>query len=180
MWNVLVLNLEFGANDSILQWAARVVDAQPHRHVMVVTHDYLNEKEHHRGVDPTDKYLPKTYNSTMNNGIDMWREFVSKHPNVQFVFNSHVIEPTNDTVSYSVGRLVSSNESGLPVHQVLANYQMFHPAGRGYLRLIRVYPAQSRVDVTTYSPYENASLNDPLNKFSFPDVDLTAWTTSQG
>ncbi len=97
---------------------------------MVVTHDYLNEKNHHRGVDPTDNYLPKTYNSTMNNGSSMWREFVSKHPNVQFVFDSHVIEPTNDTVSYAVGR-VSSNEGGLPVHQVLANYQMFRPRGAG-------------------------------------------------
>ena len=148
----LVLNLEFGANDSILGWASTIVDRYPNRHVMVVTHDYLSEKNQHRGVDPSDMYLPKSYNSTMNNGIDMWREFVSKHKNVQFVFNGHVIEPTNASVPYSVGRLVGSNEAGLSVHQVLANYQLWRPAGRGYLRLVRFYPAQGRVEVRTYSP----------------------------
>ena len=177
--DILVLNLEFGANDSILAWAATVVDRYPNRHVMVVTHDYLSEKNQHRGVDPADKYLPKTYNSSMNNGIDMWREFVSQHRNVQFVFNGHVIEPTNATVSYSVGRLVSGNDAGLSVHQVLANYQMFRPAGRGYLRLVRFYPAQRRMEVRTYSPYENASLTDPLNQFSLSDVDLAAWPAPQ-
>ena len=173
--DMVVVNLEFGADDAKLAWAGTIADKYPTRHVLLLTHDYLSEKNAHRGSDPADLYLPKNYHPTMNNGIDMWTELVSQHPNIQFVFNGHVIAPVSSTQNYSVGRLVSTNQAGRPVYQVLTNYQTLAPGGQGYLRIFRFYPSLGKVAVTTYSPYQKTGLTDPLNKFTFLDVDLGSW-----
>jgi hypothetical protein len=174
--DLMVLNLEFGAPDRVLDWAGRVVDAHPARHVLLLTHDYLGQDNELRGrVDRDDRTLPHNYNPTLNNGIDIWRAFVRKHPNVQFTFNGHVNTPISDRQPYSVGRLVSENDAGSSVYQVLTNYQTFRPGGRGYLRLVRFYPAANKVTVSTYSPHTNTSLTDRDNDFQFRNVDLGTW-----
>ena len=170
--DLVVLNLEFGADDGKLAWAAGIADRYPRRHVLLLTHDYLSQKNRHRGIDPADDYLPKSYFPTLNNGVDIWEKLVRSHPNIQFVFNGHVIEPVRPTSSYAVGRLVSTNQAGRPVYQMLANYQTLSPAGQGYLRLLRFSPSTGRVSVTTYSPYQNTSLTDGLNEFTFSGVNL--------
>ena len=43
----------------------------------------------------------------------------------------------------------------------------------------QVLPGEGRVEVRTYSPYENASLTDPLNQFSLSGVDLSGWPAPQ-
>ena len=173
--DLAVITVEFGAGDEILSWAGSIARRFPDRHVLLLTHDYLSQKNTLRGTDPTDQYLPTDYHPTMNNGVDIWRKLVSRHPNIQFVFNGHVIAPVSPTASYSVGRLVSTNQAGRPVYQVLTNYQTLAPAGQGYLRIFRFYPSQGRVAVTTYSPYQNTSMTDDRNQFTFTGVDLGAW-----
>ena len=175
--DMMIINLEYGAPDDVLAWARTTAARYPDRHAMMLTHDYLGEDNNHRGVDPTDLYLPKTDDATRNNGVDIWNGFVRRESNVQFTFNGHVITPKSDAWphDFSVGRLVSENDAGRPVYQTLTNYQSWRPAGLGYLRMFKVYPAESRVDVLTYSPYENSFLRDPLNQFSYTDVDLGSW-----
>ena len=170
--DLIVINLEYGAPDDVLAWAGTIADRHPTRHAMFLTHDYLGEKNSHRGTESTDRHLPKTYNSTLNNGIDMWEEFVRHHPNIQFTFNGHVINQLGPSQPYSVGRLISTNDAGRPVYQTLANFQSWGPAGRGYLRICKFYPRQRRVNVYTYSPYERQFLRDELNQFSYTNVDL--------
>ena len=90
---LLVLNLDFGASDAVLAWAGQVADAHPSRHVVVITHDYLGTDNMWRGAtDREDRTLPHNYNPSLNDGVDMWNEFVRLHPNVQFVLNGHVIQ----------------------------------------------------------------------------------------
>lgn len=175
--DLVVITVEFGAGDDVLAWAGGIADRYAGRHVLFLTHDYLGQTNALRGSDPADLYLPRTYHpTTMNNGVDMWQKLVSTHPNIQFVFNGHVIAPVNPTTPYSVGRLVSTNQAGRSVYQVLTNYQTLSPAGQGYLRIFRFFPSQGRVEVTTYSPYQNTSMTDALNKFTFTNVDLSPWT----
>ncbi|SHH05541.1 protein of unknown function [Jatrophihabitans endophyticus] len=166
----LVLNLTFGAPDDVLLWAGQIADRYPARHVILLTHDYLGQNDAVRG-EPGDKYLPSSYNPTLNDGTAIRDRFVLTHPNVQFAFSGHVIAPTRPGVTYSVGRLVSTNDAGRPVYQTLTNYQSMR-GGQGYLRIFRVFPAQSRIDVVTYSPSLHTYLDDDDNRFSYTDVDL--------
>ncbi len=48
--------------------------------------------------------------------------------------------------------MVSSNEKGKPVYQMLADYQDRTDGGQGLMRLIRVDTAAGRIDVKTFSP----------------------------
>ena len=154
---LLVLNLDFGASDAVLAWAGQVADAHPSRHVVVITHDYLGTDNMWRGAtDREDRTLPHNYNPSLNDGVDMWNEFVRLHPNVQFVLNGHVIQRVSPEEPWAAGRLVSDNDAGRKVYQMLSNYQTYSPGGRGFLRLLRFQPLAGRVDVSTYSPYTRA------------------------
>ena len=52
------------------------------------------------------------------------------------------------------------------VHQLLANYQMGALGGEGFFRLMQFFPAERRVAVRTYSPYEDRFKTDADNEFT--------------
>ena len=86
-----------------------------------------------------------------------------------FVFSGHIL---ND----GVGTLVSTGDYGNQVYQMLANYQFLAPNnGNGYLRIVKIYPAQdqSKVTVQTYSPYLDTYNTASDQQFEFTNVDLT-------
>ena len=174
--DLMVLNLDFGAKDDVLAWAGKVVDQYPHRHVIMLTHDYLGTDGNLRGTtNPADGTLPHHHNPTWNDGLQMWQKFVRRHANVQFTLNGHVIQTVSPDKPWSVARLVAPNDAGRPVYQTLTNFQTFKGGSQGYLRLFRFHPAQGQVQVRTYSPSLNASLTDDGNQFTYDRVDLGAW-----
>jgi hypothetical protein len=174
---MMVLNLDFGAADPVLVWAGRVLDAHPSRHVLLLTHDYLGTDNAWRGTthldDPT---LPHHHAAGLNDGVQIWQKLVRRHPNVQLTLNGHVVQTVGPTEPWAVGRLVSQDDAGRSVYQVLTNFQTYSPGGQGYLRLFRFYPAQRRVEALTYSPYTHTYLRDDRNRFGFTDVDLGSWS----
>ena len=173
--DLLVLNLEFGAPDDVLVWAGGVADAHPTRRVLLLTHDYLGVDNSWRGSgDTADPTLPHNYNPILNDGVTIWQAFVSKHPNVQFVFNGHANQVDGPDQPWSVGRLVSQNDAGTSVYQTLSNYQAWG-GGQGYLRLFHFDPASRAVAVSSYSPYTGEYLTTDDNQFRFTDVDLDSW-----
>jgi len=165
----LVLSLEFGPRDGVLNWANSVVASHPQYRVIVVTHDYLfsNETRH----DESESWDPHTYGVAndpegVNDGEEMWNKFVRKHPNITFVLNGHVL---ND----GQGRLVSVGDHGNRVYQMLANYQTLANGGNGYLRILEFDPVHRTVSGTSYSPSLDANLTDWQNQFMFENVDLS-------
>ena len=123
-----------------------------------------------------DAWNPHTYglctsaigDQVCNDGEEMWTNFVKLHPNIVFVFNGHVL---ND----GTGKLVSTGDYGNQVYQMLANYQFLTNGGNGYLRILKIYPAQdqSKVTVKTYSPYLDSYNTASDQQFEFTNVDLT-------
>jgi hypothetical protein len=174
---LLILNLQFGAPDPVLGWAAGIVDRHPRRHVLVLTHDYLGSNNLVRGpgVPGGSNNLPSTDNPSLNDPTEIWAKFVKLHANVQFVFNGHVIDPTSPSEPWSVGRLVSTDTAGRSVFQTLTNYQTYQK-GLGYLRLFRFYPAEGKVTVTSYSPFQDIYLTDSDDQFSYTGVALRGWS----
>ena len=161
----LVLSLEFGPRDSVLEWADRVAQRFPTVPAMVVTHAYLtSDGRRYDRWSPRPQpwhprlYLGDTVAGGANDGEEIWRKLIAKNDNIRFVFCGH-------DLGDGLARLTSVRRDGSKVHQILANYQMEALGGSGYLRLMRFFPARPRVAVSTYSPYLDAFKDDPDNRF---------------
>ena len=88
----MVLCLEYGPNNMILNWASEVVEAHPERRVIVTTHAYMYRDG--TTLDKNDATPPNhngytVYDTDRNNGDMMWEKFVSKHRNILMVLSGH-------------------------------------------------------------------------------------------
>ena len=61
----------------------------------------------------------------------------------------------------------STNDAGLPVHEVLANYQ---GTGNGWLRELRFFPDENKIEVHTYSPWLDQWSTIAEDRFDLPFV----------
>jgi len=168
----LVLSLEFGPRDTVLQWANDVVSRYNERLVIVNTHSYMYSDSTRQG--PGDSWRPQNYGvgkdagpNAVNDGEQVWNKLVKRHPNIRFVFSGHVLKT-------GVGTLVSTNDDGLPVYQMLANYQEgvqgSENGGNGYLRIVDMNFAKNTMKITTWSPYTKAGLGKPGHNFTIKHV----------
>ena len=165
--NYVVLALEFGPRDEVLKWADEVVRAHADRTIIVLTHDHLRPDTRTRAHAERDQGKPRWTNpksypfasvGTANDGEDVWRKLISRHPNIRFVFSGH---------RTGSGYLASRNESGKVVHQISSCYQGWPEGGGGYLRLLQFHPDGKTVKVRTYSPWYDQWKTAPLEEFSF-------------
>jgi hypothetical protein len=173
-YNWLVISLEFGARDTVLNWAANVIEKHPEHKVILNMHAYLYSDNTRMSPDRNHKWLPQDYGlgksaekGAVNNGEQIWEKLVRNYPNILFVFSGHVLNE-------GTGRLVSEGKKGNKVYQMLANYQGgvegSENGGNGYLRLITIDPANSEISVKTYSPYLDRFKTDPNQQFEFKNV----------
>jgi hypothetical protein len=164
----LVLSLEFGPRDPVLDWANEVVASHPNHRVIVATHDYMfsDETRHSTG----HSWNPHNYGVSsepggVNDGEEMWQKFIKKHPNISMVLSGHVL---ND----GQGRRVSVGDYGNKVYQMLSNYQMQANGGNGFIRLLEIDPEAGTIKATSYSPYLDESKTDWQNEFQYTNVEL--------
>ncbi|QDU89078.1 Calcineurin-like phosphoesterase [Pirellulimonas nuda] len=150
----LVLALEFGPRDTVIDWANQVVSQHPDHLVMLLTHAYMYFDETIYDWDakgPAQSWNPHAYGvasqpgETVNDGQDLWEKLVSKHKNFRITFNGHVL---GDGAGYQS----SKGDHGNVVHQMLANYQFKSQGGMGDMRLLEFRDDGETVVVRTYSP----------------------------
>lgn len=170
----MVLTLEFGPRESVLQWANKLVSQYPERTVILNTHSYMySDSTRQSGKD---YWRPQAYglgkhsgDSAVNDGEQIWDKLVRKHPNIRFVFSGHVLNT-------GVGTLVSINDSGFPVYQMLANYQEgvkgSKNGGNGFLRILEFDFKKRTLAVKSYSPHLGEYLRQPAHDFIIRDVVL--------
>lgn len=170
----LVLTLEFGPRNKVLDWANKVVAQHPDRTVIVNTHSYMYSDSTRQGEG--DSWRPQDYgvgedtgSEAVNDGEQIWTKLVKKHPNIRFVFSGHVLNS-------GVGTLVSINDAGYPVYQFLANYQEgvagSEKGGNGWLRILQLDFKENSLSVKTYSPYLDKYSKDPAHNFKIKHVLL--------
>lgn len=175
----LVLALEFGPRDEVLEWANDVLGDYAAYPAWIVTHAYmyLGDQRYDHVGQPTQAYSPHAYGieGTVNDGEEMWNALVAPNPNVQVVFSGHMLWP-------GVGRLTNYRADGSATHQVLANFQACDRAegcvdptngqpilgGDGYLRVIDFNADHSQAAVKTYSTWLDRYKRDPDNEFTLP------------
>jgi hypothetical protein len=109
--------------------------------------------------NPHNSGMAKTTNDDVHDGEELWKNLVSKHDNFILTLNGHVL---ND----GLGRLVSKNDTGKDVHQVLVNFQMKPNGGDGWLRLLEFSPDGKSIGVIDYSPTRNECNISKQNAFS--------------
>lgn len=173
-YNWLILSLEFGPRNKVLDWAAGIIEAHPKHKVIINTHVYLYSDDTRMSENGKYKWIPQNYTvgkdagpDAVNNGEQMWEKLVKKYANIMFVFCGHVL---ND----GTGSLVSEGIHGNKVYQMLANYQGgvegTENGGNGFLRIITIDPQNSRISVQTYSPYMNKYKTEHDQQFTFENV----------
>lgn len=160
----LVVALEFGPRQKVVDWANEVIVAHPNHRVIVVTHSYLTP------TDTLDEGNMSAYGvgddgDGPHDGRQLWEQLVSKHKNVVMVFSGH-------DKGDGAGRHVGQGIHGNSVYEMMANYQHFENGGNGFLRLLRVDTVAGKIDVKTFSPFLNTFRKDGDNEFAFEGVDF--------
>ncbi|UOW00822.1 PKD domain-containing protein [Agrococcus sp. SCSIO52902] len=155
----LVLNLEWEAPGYALDWADRVLDAHPDRTVIMATHSFLS-------ITGTHRTTPQRPGGTAP--AAMWQDFVAQHCQIRLVLSGH--EHDGDLGEAS---RTDENVCGLPVHQILTDYQARANGGNGWLRYYSFEPTEGTLTATTYSPVLGQYETDADSSFTLP-FDLTS------
>ncbi len=149
----LVLSVEFAPRDEVLDWAAEICQKHPDHNVILATHSYLNLQGRTTGQ-------AKVADSTANSGVQMWDKLVRKQPNIFMVACGHV---------GGVNLLLSTNDAGGRVIEILTDYQNLQKGGEGWLRTMKFVPTDNKIYVEAYSPLLKKQNLDP--KHTHP-IDL--------
>ncbi len=152
----MVLGLEFGPTDETLAWANSLVSNHDQK-VILVTHCYMYDDDTRLGEG--DEWSPHTKNPAWNDGEQIWEKLVFGKETIVMVLSGHV-------KGDGTGLLVSENEEGKPVLQMLANYQFLSHGGDGWLRILKFVPSAKRMEVFTYSPWLDAFREEADQRFS--------------
>lgn len=158
------LSVECETAASELAWAQGVLDRNRDKAVMFTTHRYLQDAEDYTagvpivssGRYPDIWYLvepPRQPNGIRAEELFQW--FIRRNPNIFLVNCGHFHEEYRQT---------STNVAGLPVHEVLADYQDDPNGGDGWLRIMEFDVAAGRIEFESYSPY--------LDEYRFADESL--------
>ena len=171
----LMLTMDFGASDGILEWASGLIASHPNHNVIISTHAFLNGK--------TGDYVTKndvgdsipTYNGGYNNGDDIWEKLISKHQNIVLVLSGHLGSEN--------GKIVVKQEEG--IHGNTVTSMMINPqdldldlGGLGLVALLHFSEDGTKVDVEYYSTDKEAYYREE-NQFSFT-LDVVKSTADEG
>ena len=167
----LILSLEFGPGNKVLDWAGEVIEQHPSHKVIINTHAYMYSDNTRMSLEREHSWVPQKYGlgkltgeDAVNDGEMMWEKLVSQYPNIMMVVSGHVLHS-------GVGTLVSTGKNGNKVYQMLANYQVGVKGGNGFLRIVSIDPAKQKISVKTYSPYVDQFNTDPDHQFEFEEVN---------
>lgn len=86
----MMIGLEYGPSDDILNWAGGVIAANPDYKVIITTHAYLFRDGTTLDInDVVPPRKPTESSSTKNNGDQLWTKLASQHENVFMVLSGH-------------------------------------------------------------------------------------------
>jgi hypothetical protein len=163
---LLILSLEFGPREEVVEWANQVLTTHSDVPAIVVTHAYLQpDGDLLEYGDPHAASNGYGLGEDVYDGDELWDELIYPNNNVRFVFCGH--DGTSDDGS---ALRISSHEDTTAVYQVMTNYQYFPPNNAGYLVLLNF--TSNTVSMKTYSPWTQAYKTDAESQ---ADFSWTPW-----
>jgi len=155
----IVLALECGPRDEVVDWANKVLDQHADRLAIVVTHAYLF-RDNTRYDHTAGKSQRASPHGWGNDGEQLWQKLVRRHPNTMIVLSGHVS-------TGGLGYLASEADYGNTVHQMMVDYEKMRGGGMAYMRLLEFLPDGKTVQVRTYSPALKSTKQSELEEFTF-------------
>ncbi len=168
---LLILALEFGPRDAVVDWAETVVDAHPDHRAILINHAYMYNGGYwfDHTVDPDDPQgrtydhildaelgrarssgNPHSYSfvsSDCNDGRELWDKLIKDRDNFSLVVTGHQFdEHEGFPYQHNVG------ENGNEVYQMLFDTQTRPGGGEGWIRLLEFSPDGKTLTVKSYSP----------------------------
>ena len=157
---------------SALGWARDLLAANPSRPTIISTHSYVWDEPGAEGRTQA----PQSEGG--NSGEAIFAALVQPFPQVFMVLNGHWHRAGGE--DDGEWEQVSFDDDGLPIYELLADYQDRARGGDGWLRLIDFLPGQGeggrdRIAVSTFSPSRAEGAGDfqpgPRSEFHF-DLDF--------
>ena len=157
----LHLSLEMDATPAVLDWAQGVIDAHPNTPVIISTHEWLAPSK--TGATDRANSTASLFAGTDHLSPDqIWDRFVRKNPMIFMVLSGHAYTPAVEGVSLGENLRIDHNDAGLPVYQVLQDFQgnTVGPDGQagsangggGWLRFMEFDVERKKIRFYTYSP----------------------------
>ena len=151
-YRFLVINIEFLANSSTLDWMQTLIRDNPDANVIVATHDYLNM---------TDGYGTR---SISNSGVldytwgNDFKTILDHYPNVFMTISAHIQSRTTGANNKQVG-----NREEIFFNRQELNNQL----GAASVRIYNFNLTSKQVNVSTFALDLHTWLTDSKNQFSF-------------
>jgi hypothetical protein len=149
----LAISLAYEMPPAAVAYAREVMKANPGLPTILTTHGFL--------VGSGDRLFGGSKHPEA--AEKAWNDFISESPQIFLVLCGHTSE----------ARRVDKNKAGLPVVQLLADYQNLENGGNGFLRLMTFDEKAGRLSIRTYSPTLDQYRVDAANQFDI-DLDLAA------
>lgn len=142
----LMMTLDYGASNQVLNWASNVISSNPDRNVIISTHAYLFRDG--TTLDIGD-VCPPTQSGGFNNGDHIWDKLVSKHENIVLVLSGH--DPWDNIVTTQ-----TKGDKGNTVTQMLIDPQGADNTYDGLGAVAMLYFSEDGKDVTVeyYSTFK--------------------------
>jgi hypothetical protein len=169
-----------GDPGTAMGWAQQILDSHPTLPTIISTHsnvwDQAGEKGRTNGIEESD--------GDGASGERVWSDLVANQPQVFMILNGHShkgssqydpTDPNDDPAGPSSDgeyHQVSTNWHGLPVFEMLADYQDYPNGGDGWIRIINFEEGTGaggldRIRVQTYSTTHDAYQTDSFSQFAF-------------
>lgn len=106
--NYLILGLEYGPRDEVLEWAGQIIEQNPDKNVIITTHAYLRADGSYLYAGNSGSTAPPSgilggtgglngssgvYGTDGNDGPDIWSKLVSKYENISMIVCGHAGGP---------------------------------------------------------------------------------------
>jgi len=155
------LSLEMDPPAAALEWAQGVIDAHPGIPVIVSTHEWLAPSTTGETLR-SDSYASLFAGTDHASPDQVWDRFIRKNPMIFMVLSGHAYLPAVEGVSHGENLRIDQNDVGLPVYQVLQDFQgnTVGPDGQpgsangggGWLRFMEFDVERKMIRFYTYSP----------------------------
>lgn len=169
-YNFLVINLEFHANQTALNWMINLINTHPNYNIIIATHSYLNGMQGYGWPYSVDS--PQWENNLTN--------ILNNYPDIFLTMSGHYIHTI-----YPAGDAETSNYTRINTREeTFFNRQMALGDGGPGADSVRIFtfnmtnPNNISVQASTLDIYSGIWKNDVWDSFSFPVNLITATTTT--
>jgi hypothetical protein len=167
-YKFLIMNLELAPRSAVLKWADTIIAQNGSRKVILVTHDYLDNNGNRLddlksfGMDGKDK------NDKLkgNNADAVFKKIVKKNSNVILVLCGHKQGEFQKEIKIKKSE---KSEKSRKVFEILSDFQdekikgTDEKSGKGLLRVLKYYPAQNEIVLSTVSALTGKSKENEIH-----------------